>query len=106
MDTDELKGVDLAVETADNLINEYRSIYSAGTTPHDKLFKDVALLYRTKEAATIVEAYAQLSEKVMRKHEGMVGWVVGSKLLSIFVFEMIRTAPRYMAISELHPLEL
>lgn len=86
VDTDDDKTIDLVVESAGSLINEYRQHYN----PNDfdeKLYKKVALLYEAKEAASIVEAYACLAENVMRHHEGMVGHVVGSTLfVNVFSF--------------------
>lgn len=77
VDTDDDDPIDVLVSSANLLIDEYRQHYD----PNDydaKLYQKVALLYKAKEAASVVEAYADLAEDVMRRHEGMVGHVVGS----------------------------
>lgn len=72
------------MEKADNVIDEYRRTYTS-ETPHDEVFKDVERLYVTKEAASIVEAYGELAERTLRRHEGMLGFF-GSTLQFCFLY--------------------
>lgn len=86
MDADH-KPIDILVEKADGVIDEYRHIYTP-ETPHEGLYNDVERLYVAKEAASIVEAYAELAERTMRRHEGMLGFF-GSTLrspISLLIF--------------------
>lgn len=77
VDTDDDSPIELVIEAAEGVIDEYRKIYKPDA-PQDDLYDDVATLYYTKEAASVVESYAELTERTLRRHEGMIGFF-GSK---------------------------
>lgn len=75
---DAAEPVELIVESAEKLIDDYRQLYNPDA-PHDDLYNDVAALYAAKEAATITDAFGDMAEDIMRRHERMVGFL-GSTL--------------------------
>ena len=78
VDTEDMpnKRIDLQLEKADALIDEYRAMYTPDT-PHDELYNDVAKLYFMKETTSIVEAYGSYADRRLRIQEGMLGFLGG-----------------------------
>lgn len=80
-----MRPVDVQIEKASGIIDEYRTMYTADTPEDDELYKDVSELYFVKEVAAISEAYAYLAELRLRRHEGMLGFFGGKARHSFFL---------------------
>lgn len=67
----------MQIEKANGIIDEYRTMYTPDTPQDDELYKDVEELYFMKEVTAISEAFANLAELRLRRHEGMLGLLGG-----------------------------